>query len=246
MSKVLAITVALMIAATVISPAMGYTNMSGGNQSYSVTSGSRVAYSIGTGVPAHNLTQDMVTSKYPAKSPAVQGTRVPYSFQQGTHMPYSLKLVGVESAVAEGTQAKEEQPTVSVEAPAAETAVEKLAIEGVVFDDSDGSGTQDQNETGLANWTVNLEQPAGTVISSATTDADGRFSFIDLAPGEYTVSEVVQMGWALISPAEGLYTVTLTNESVTGLAFANQILPATPVIVTPPANITEAINTTAA
>jgi len=111
MRKVLAFTVALMIAAIVFAPALGYTIQSAGNQSYTVTSGSKVAYSISEGAPAHNLTADMITNKYSFQAPAVQSTRVPYSFKEGSAQPYSTKLVGV-SAVSEGIQTTKEAATV--------------------------------------------------------------------------------------------------------------------------------------
>ena len=41
MRKVLAITVALMIAAIVLMPALGYTNQAAGNQSYTAKSGDK-------------------------------------------------------------------------------------------------------------------------------------------------------------------------------------------------------------
>ena len=88
-----------------------------------------------------------------------------------------------------------------------------------------GNGTMDNNETGLADWTVNLEQPAGMVIMSANTTMDGKFMFTDLSAGEYIVSEVVKMGWTLVSPADGKFSENVTDMSVTGLAFANQAVP---------------------
>lgn len=270
MRKVLAITVALMIAAIVFAPALGYTIQSAGNQSYTVTSGSKVAYSISDGVPAHNLTADMIANKYSFQTPAVQSTRVPYSFKEGSAQPYSTKLVGV-SGVPEGIQTTKEVATVgetaktqettvtatpveeaaaaNVTAPAVENATApanvtapapvvepKFTIEGIV---------QDDNETGLANWTVNLEQPAGTVIKNATTALDGKFAFMDLAAGEYTVSEVIQMGWSLVTPVDGKFMVTITNESVTDLAFINMPVPAAPENVTAPTNATAPVNATA-
>ncbi len=261
MSKVLAITVALMIAAMVLTPALGYTGQSGGNQSYTAVSGARVAYSMSSGVPAHNLTQEMIASKYSISAPAVQGARVPYSIKLGTAVPYSAKLVGVSNAVPEGIQVKKEAARAGAEqivsapvivndtvlapanvTPAVPVEQPKFSIAGVVFDDVEGTGVMEANEVGLANWTVNLEQPAGTVIDSATTTMDGKFAFLDLAAGEYTVSEVIQMGWNLIAPADNKITVTITNASVSDLAFANQMIPE--VVPVAPENATELINDT--
>ena len=121
MRKVLAITVALMIAAIVLMPALGYTNQVAGNQSYTATSGGRVDYSFSSGVPAHNLTQEMVASKYSIHTPAVQSNRVAYSFKQGTVMPYSFNLVGVNNAIREGYATKKAPAVLGSVAKTAET-----------------------------------------------------------------------------------------------------------------------------
>jgi len=217
MRKILAITVALMIAAIVIMPALGYTNQAAGNQSYSAKSGNPVEYSLKTiNVPAHNLTPDMVVGKYSFKSAGVASTRMAYSFQQGAVAPYSFKLVGVENAVAQGM--KTVKPTAKLgsmtgsindesasgpsgevaaasapaaeaapaSAPAAEAALASVpaaepaatpapeaaapttfSIEGMVVDN---------NQTGLADWTINLTKD-GAVINSVPTAADGKFAF---------------------------------------------------------------------
>jgi hypothetical protein len=290
MRKILAITVALMIAAIVIMPALGYTNQAAGNQSISAKSGNPVEYSLKTiNVPAHNLTPDMVVNKYSFKSAGVASTRMAYSFQSGAVAPYSFKLIGVENAVAQGM--KTVKPTaklgsmvgsisdasasapagevatapapaveaVPVAAPAAEPAATPapeapttFSIEGMVVDN---------NQTGLADWTINLTKD-GTVINSVPTAADGKFAFIELAAGEYTVSELLKEGWNVVSPAEGKATVTITDASVTDLVFVNQLVPvvaAVPEVVAPvvaenataltndtiPSNATEAINATA-
>ena len=65
MRKVLAITVALMMAVIVLMPALGYTAQIAGNQSYTATSGRRVDYTFLSGVLAHNMTQDMVKTEIP-------------------------------------------------------------------------------------------------------------------------------------------------------------------------------------
>ena len=292
MRKVLAITVALMIAAVVLMPALGYTNQIAGNQSYTAISGGRVNYSISSGVPAHNLTENMVISKYSIHTPAVQSTRVPYSFRQGTVTPYSVNLVGVNNALKEGYQTKKATAVLgtvaktveaigvpapaaapattsatnvtaapatmaaanATAAPAVETAANvtvapKFTIEGLVFDDMNGNGTMDNNDTGLADWTVNLEQPAGMVIKSVNTTMDGKFAFSDLSAGEYVVSEVLKMGWKLVSPADGKFTENITDKNVTGLVFGNQAMPVaventTAATSAMPSNVTAPINAT--
>ena len=269
MRKVLAITVALMMAAIVLMPALGYTDQSAGNQSYTATSAGRVNYSLSTGVPAHNLTENMVINKFSVHTPSVQSTRVAYSFKQGTVMPYSFNLVGVNNALKEGYQTKKAPAVlgsvaktaenVGVPAPAtapaaaapavattaanvtvAPVVAPKFTIEGMAFNDMNGNGTMDNNEIGLADWTVNLEQPAGMVVKSANTTMDGKFVFSDLSAGEYVVSEVLKTGYKLVSPAEGKFTESITDKSVTGLVFANQAV--APVVV--PSNVTTPDNTT--
>jgi hypothetical protein len=272
MRKVLAITVALMIAAIVLMPALGYTNQSAGNQSYTATSGARVNYSFSTGVPAQNITEYTVASKSSVHTPSVQSTRVAYSFKQGTVMPYSVNLVGVNNALKEGYQTKKAPAilgsvaktteTIGVPAtaaaPAAATNVTvapavvvepKFTIEGMAFNDMNGNGTMDNNETALSDMTVNLEKPAGTVIMSANTTMDGKFAFSDLSAGEYVVSEVLKMGWKFESPADGKFTENITDKSVTGLVFANQAMPAeagnvTVVTKVMPSNVTAPVNAT--
>ncbi len=269
MRKVLAITVALMIAAIILTPALGYTIQSAGNQSYTVTSGARVNYSLASGAPAHNLTLEMVSTKKAVNAPAVQGTRVPYSFKTGSAMPYSLSLPGVEG-VREGYQTTKAPAVVgkAAQAAAAASAVaeaEPLAaaattavpaaeaipapvepmftIAGTVFEDMEGNGIMDINDTGFGNWTVNLEQ-AGNVVKTTMTSMDGKFAFTDLSAGEYTVTEVVQMGWKLISPSDGKFTVTINDSSVTNLEFANQFLPAVAENVTTPDELIATTNAT--
>jgi hypothetical protein len=249
-------------------PVTAYTIESSGKQSYNAVSGTKINYSINSGAPAHKLIAapmptlkkgHLILGKESQKGePSVQAIRVPYSFQQGTAVPYSLKLPGV-TGVREGYQTKKAPAVVgktytetvaqpaapeTVGQPAAQETVTqpaapetvapaipaepKFTIEGIVYDDAEGNGLMDNNETGLANWTVNLEQPAGTVINTAITNENGKFAFADLAAGEYIVSEVLQMGWNLIAPADGKIPVVITNESMTALQFANQMAPLAP------------------
>jgi len=249
MRKIMAITVALMIAAIILMPALGYTNQAAGNQSYTAKSGDRVGYSVTTNVPAHNLTPDMMANKYSFKSAGIQSTRMPYSFNQGTATPYSVKLEGVKNAAPLGMKTKPAAklgsmmdaaepvaaPVVeTVAAPVVETVaapvVETVAapvVETVAAPMNETKFTiegivTDINQTGLAGWTMNLTMD-GAVINSVATAADGKFAFADLAAGEYNVSEVLMEGWSIVSPAEGNSVVTITNASVTDLVFVNQL-----------------------
>jgi len=129
--------------------------------------------------------------------------------------------------------------------PVAPVEEPKYSIAGVVFDDAEGNGVMEADEVGLANWTVNLERPDG-VVESAITTMDGKFAFMNLTAGEYIVSEVIEMGWKLIAPADNKITVNITDASVSDLAFANQIIPVeAPAAVTVTAeNATELLNAT--
>jgi hypothetical protein len=310
MRKILAITVALMIAAIVLSPVMGYTIQSAGNQSYTVQSekinyslqSEKGNYTITSGTPGHELTPDMIPSKTTPNA-AVQVTKVPYSFKPGGAVPYSVKLESGAQATLGGIQTPQTGETparIGETAPAAEPAVTQPAVSevppanetpavietppvnetpavvemppanetpavveappvnetpvataeessfsimGKVFDDANGNGAADENETGLAAWTVILEQPAGVIIANQTTTEDGSYAFMGLSAGEYAVSEVVQMGWTLVSPADGRYLVTITNMTIANLDFANQILPVPAEV--PPENETVPVNATA-
>lgn len=65
-------------------------------------------------------------------------------------------------------------------------------ISGRVFRDRNADGLRDLSESGLANWTVTLTGPTGSTTVTAT---GGLFSFTNLAPGTYTLTETLQTGW---------------------------------------------------
>ena len=71
----------------------------------------------------------------------------------------------------------------------------------------------DQNGIFL-NYNSNGEPGAIYVfdpVPTTTTDANGDYSFTDLAPGAYTVSEVAQAGWGQAYPPSGDHDVILTS-----------------------------------
>jgi len=52
----------------------------------------------------------------------------------------------------------------------------------------------------IPGWTVSLHNGTGAVIDETTTDANGKYEFTDLVPGNYTVCEDLPAGWTNVSP----------------------------------------------
>jgi hypothetical protein len=96
-------------------------------------------------------------------------------------------------------------------------------ISGMKFNDSNGNGTKDSGESGLANWTIVLKNGTGSIVKTNITDLNGNYTFEDLAQGNYTVEEVLQANWTQTYPkAPGIHTVTLAaGEIVTKRDFGN-------------------------
>ncbi len=56
--------------------------------------------------------------------------------------------------------------------------------------DTNGNGQLDANDRLLSGITVRLQDASGGVIATTTTNAEGRYSFTNLAPGVYAVEEI--------------------------------------------------------
>ena len=61
------------------------------------------------------------------------------------------------------------------------------AIGDFVWDDANGNGRQDSGEVGLAGVDVVLKTASGVPVGTTTTDATGKYSFDNVAPGSYSV-----------------------------------------------------------
>ncbi len=112
------------------------------------------------------------------------------------------------------------------------TPVKLGSISGTKFNDSDGDGIKDANESGLANWTITLKNSKGTVATTLTA-SDGTYTFSNLTADNYTVGEVLKAGWTQTAPKPvnpGTYSVTITSagEDVTGKDFGNTLVPPPP------------------
>lgn len=101
----------------------------------------------------------------------------------------------------------------------------KGSISGMKFNDLDGNGIKDMGEIGLAKWTITLTNQTGGTITTMT-DASGNYSFTNLSDGNYTVGEVLKLGWMQTAPPTGTYSVTITSGTVIAdLDFGNKRLP---------------------
>ena len=100
------------------------------------------------------------------------------------------------------------------------------SISGHKFNDANGNGVMDPGENGVSGVTIVLSSGTpgqGTPVMT-TTDSNGDFTFTNVPPGTYTVSEVLPPGFAQTVPGgAGTVSVTLAQgESKTGLLFGNQ------------------------
>ena len=100
MKNVLAVTIALMLAAVILSPAIGYSFKAGSNESYSIVS-TKVNYSISSGNPAQNLTPGSISAEGISTS-EVKVTPTPYSFKLGNTTGYSFTLPSNVTVTPEG------------------------------------------------------------------------------------------------------------------------------------------------
>ena len=61
---------------------------------------------------------------------------------------------------------------------------------------------------------------------TATTDANGQFTFFGLAAGTYVVREQLPGGFTLTDPQSGSYSITLLDgQSTGGLMFGDSVSP---------------------
>ncbi|MFO0807784.1 MAG: SdrD B-like domain-containing protein [Gemmataceae bacterium] len=72
-----------------------------------------------------------------------------------------------------------------------------------VFLDANANGIQDVGELGVAGVNVRLLDGAGTLIASATSDANGLYGFTNLAPGQYIVEFAPPAGYVISPPDRG-------------------------------------------
>jgi hypothetical protein len=90
-------------------------------------------------------------------------------------------------------------------------------ISGAVYADTNGNGIFDTDESGIPNVTVTLRNAANSVVRTAITDAQGRYSFTDLPIGTYSVAETHPVAFFDGSDRVGTAGGTLQNDQISNI-----------------------------
>ncbi|MGE0084616.1 MAG: SdrD B-like domain-containing protein [Desulfococcaceae bacterium] len=93
-------------------------------------------------------------------------------------------------------------------------------ISGLVFEDKNGNGVQDEGENGIPGVAVELTDSTGQVIASVISGEDGRYAFDPVNPGNYTVKETDPEGY--ISTTGNSVDVTLPDGGTAPVNFGDQ------------------------
>ncbi|MDD2754107.1 MAG: SdrD B-like domain-containing protein [Methanothrix sp.] len=96
----------------------------------------------------------------------------------------------------------------------------------MVFNDLNGDGLRTNDEPVLPGWETILTQDGKEILRTAA-DNEGRYSFQNLASGQYTVVVINQSGWNLTHPTSGRYEINLVEINATNYDFGVHLGPVT-------------------
>jgi Ca2+-binding RTX toxin-like protein len=95
-------------------------------------------------------------------------------------------------------------------------------IAGTINNDLDGDGVLDEGETGIKGRIVILDDNGNGIVDAgevtAETDRNGRYRFVDVLPGEHTVTQVLPAYWAQTGTS-GPATVDVDNDRTSRADF---------------------------
>ncbi|MDB9522255.1 Calx-beta domain-containing protein [Dolichospermum circinale CS-1225] len=99
------------------------------------------------------------------------------------------------------------------------------SIQGSKWNDVNGNGIWDTGERALAGWTIYIDSVTNGQLDpweiSTVTNADGKYTFSNLGPGEYAILEVNQTGWIQTFPTTPYALNLKAGEKLTGINFGN-------------------------
>ena len=95
------------------------------------------------------------------------------------------------------------------------------SITGTVFLDQNNNGIQNGSDNGLSGVTIQLLNSVGAVVATTTTDASGNYSFTNLQPGVYSISEPNQP----TGSSNGITTAGSVVGGTAGTATGVAVLP---------------------
>lgn len=96
------------------------------------------------------------------------------------------------------------------------------SVRGRVIVDANGNGAIDAGEKAIAGVTVHLLDAAGKRIASTTTNNNGEYAFLNLAPGQYGVEEIQPAGYFDGKDCVGTAGGALASpDSVTGIRLVS-------------------------
>ncbi|MDI6718530.1 MAG: SdrD B-like domain-containing protein [Methanomicrobiales archaeon] len=86
-------------------------------------------------------------------------------------------------------------------------------VQGTAFDDTDGDGILDDGEEGIPGVEVTYRNASGSSVQ--TTDADGRYVFVNLLPGEaFEVSASLPAGYFRTTPGSTFSTTSAEGQVI--------------------------------
>jgi hypothetical protein len=74
---------------------------------------------------------------------------------------------------------------------------------GLVWNDINANGVQEEGEAGLSGITVNLYDNSDSLVTTTITDTEGKYLFNNLAPDTYSVEFIAPTGYSFSPQVQG-------------------------------------------